>query len=251
MVAASPFSSFLFVRPGHVLNTPQALLLLKNHILIADPERPIEIVMHAEECDRDLVPLGSQGILENLLAVVQDKADDPRALFVISFRAQHLVERAEARVDAPSKHRLLEGRIGLYDGVSHLVGHLQKVELSGGEDAVDDGIHVVHVVIFGRVAHGDPFAALHDQRIGRADIFKDLALGISDRVEQALVVKLGPGGGVDHVVIEKASQTLLDGHALVALAPVILDRAVVEFCHVLADGHARAVLSMRPYRYSM
>ena len=198
--------------------------------------------MDTEKRDRDLVSFRGQGIPEDPLPVMQDKADDPGALFVIAFRAKHLVECAEARVDASSKHRLFERRIGLYDGVSHLVGHLQKVELTGGEDAVDDGIHVVHVVILGLIAHGDAFAALHDQRIGRADVFEDLALGIGDRVEQALVIELGPGGRVDHIVIEKSSQTLLDGHILVALAAVISDRAVVELRHVLADGHARAVL---------
>ena len=60
-------------------------VFLKQHILISDPESPVELVVDTEKHDRDLVSFRGQGIPEDPLPVMQDKADDPGALFVMAF----------------------------------------------------------------------------------------------------------------------------------------------------------------------
>ena len=130
------------------LHNSMGLILLKYRPLISPPEGLIQAVVHGQQPDRDLVAAGCAGILQDPLFVVQDKADDLFALLFVVIGPQHLVERAEARVDAPAKDCLSEGRVGLNDLMAHLVGHFQKIELAGREAAVDDGVHVVHVVIF-------------------------------------------------------------------------------------------------------
>ena len=126
----------------------KGLILLKDHPLVSPPKGLIQAVVHGQQPDRDLVAAGSTGILKDPLFVVQDKADDLVALLPVVIGPQHLVKRAEARVNSPAKDRLFEGRVGFYDIMAHLVGHLQKIKLAGRETAVDDGVHVVHVVIF-------------------------------------------------------------------------------------------------------
>ena len=124
------------------------LILLKYRPLVSPPEGLIQAVAHRQKPDRDLVAPGRAGILQDPLFVVQDEADDLLALLAVVVGSQHLVEGAEAGVDAAAKDGLLEGGVGSHDFMAHLVGHLQKIKLAGREAAVDDGVHVVHVVIF-------------------------------------------------------------------------------------------------------
>ena len=107
--------------------------------------------------DRDPLPFDSKLLKKEAVdkpfsqdpfLVMEYEADDLTALFIIPLCVQHLVQSAEARVDAPAQHGLLQGRVSLYDFMPHLVRHLQKVKLARRETAVDDGVHVVHIVIF-------------------------------------------------------------------------------------------------------
>ena len=130
------------------LHNSKGLILLKDRPLISSPEGFIQAIAHGQKPDRDLVAAGGAGILKDPLFMVQDKSYDLLALLLVVISSQHLVERAEARVDAPAKYCLFEGRVDFRYLMAHLVGHLQKIEFSGREAAVDDGVHVIHVVIF-------------------------------------------------------------------------------------------------------
>ena len=55
------------------------------------------------------------------------------------------------------------------------------------------------------------------------------------------MVELGPGGSVDHIVIEHPAQAGLDVHELVSGRAVILAGAVVILGDMLTDGHAGGV----------
>ena len=56
------------------------------------------------------------------------------------------------------------------------------------------------------------------------------------------MVEFGPGGSIDHIVIEHSAQAGLDVHQFVARRAVVLYGAIVVFRDMLADGHSGLVL---------
>ena len=130
------------------MRQPSFSVLLEYCSLVGRPDHSVEIVIGIQEPDGDLIASRRQRIAEDPVLVVEDEADDPVPLCFIPLRVQHLVQRAEARVDAPAQDGLFQGRISFNDFMPHLVRHLQKIKLARREAAVDDGVHVVHVVIF-------------------------------------------------------------------------------------------------------